>query len=324
LLQPCAALAAEAAGAPLLSNIAPATAAARCATLQANGFVSGGNTALQASSALNLLQSMGYQPESNLLHASMYALATPAIVMTYANAYGRFSVADNLCGFSFSGTGDQLPTSFGRGNGIPPMVGINIFNNNSVGGAVPDSVSISPSSGVMDYNFDGALCQRKLAVVLTENALRVQNGMGEVTRSANLHGKPALIVHGRADTLIPVAFSSRPYFGVNRMVEGVESKLSYIEVTNAQHFDSFLPIAGFDARFVPLHHYFNQAMDLMYAHLKAGAALPVSQLVRTTPRGVDAAGKANPISLGNLPPIKMTVAEADAITFSRNVVRIPD
>ena len=46
----------------------------------------------------------GWQPESNLLHASHYAFATPPVVATYANAYGRFSVADNLCGFSYAAT----------------------------------------------------------------------------------------------------------------------------------------------------------------------------------------------------------------------------
>ena len=36
---------------------------------------------------------------------------------------------------------------------------------------------------------------------------------------------------------------------------------------------------------MPLHLYFNQAMDPMYDHLKNGTALPASQVVRTTPRG---------------------------------------
>jgi hydroxybutyrate-dimer hydrolase len=146
-----------------------------------------------------------------------------------------------------------------------------------------------------------------------------------VLRSANLRGKPALIVHGRSDALIPVSFNSRPYFGMNRLVEGNNSKLSYIEVTNAQHFDSFLGFPGYDARFVPLHWYYIQAMDLMYAHLSAGASLPPSQLVRTTPRGVNGGGTmANSISSANLPPIRQAPAAGDQITFVNNVVTIPD
>ncbi len=91
-----------------------------------------------------------------------------------------------------------------------------------------------------------------------------------------------------SDTLLPVAFTGRPYFGMNKIVEGASSKLSYIEVTNAQHFDAFLGFPGYAERLVPLHRYFVQAMDMMYANLKTGAALPDSQVVRTVPRGLTA------------------------------------
>ncbi|MES2069534.1 MAG: D-(-)-3-hydroxybutyrate oligomer hydrolase [Pseudomonadota bacterium] len=324
LLQPCAALAPTAANAPFRSAILTTQASNRCAALKLNGIISGNTTDELANSAMSALTAAGWQAESRDLQAAMYAFATPAIAMTYSNTYGRFSVLDNLCGFSFSGTTAQLPTSFGKGNGVPATVGISIFNNNSVGGAALDALSISPSTGLTDYNVDGALCQRELAVGSSANALRVQAGMREAVRSGNLQGKPALIVHGRSDTLIPVGFSSRPYFGVNRMVEGGKSKLSYIEVTNGQHFDSFLPLAGFDSRFIPLHVYYTQAMDMMYAYLKNGTALPPSQVVRTTPRGADASGKANPISASNVPPILAAPAGADQITFANNVVTIPD
>ena len=102
--------------------------------------------------------------------------------------------------------------------------------------------------------------------------------------------------------------------------------MSYIEVTNAQHFDTFLgngALPGFDTRFIPLHRYFNQAMDMVYNTLKNNAALPPSQVVRTTPRG-GLAGAAQPITAANVPPISATPAAADQITFSSNVVTIPD
>ena len=153
--------------------------------------------------------------------------------------------------------------------------------------------------------------------------MRVKQGLSEVLRSANLQGKPALIVHGRADTLVPVAFTSRPYFGLNKIVEGANSKLSYIEVANSQHFDAFLGFPGYNARLVPLHRYFIQAMDMMYANLKTGAALPQSQVVRAVPRGLTGA-VANPITAANVPPIKTVPALADQITFANNVVTIAD
>lgn len=324
LLQPCAALAPAAAGAPFRSSIVTSFAAARCEALKAKGLIAGATTTELADNAMAALTAAGYQPESRDLHASMFAFATPAIAMTYSNSLGRFSVKDNLCGFSFSGSSAQMPQSFARGNGIPPMVGISIFNNNSVGGPAADTVSISPTSGVRDYNADGAFCQRDLATGAGAEARRVQQGIVETSRTADLHHKPAIIVHGRSDTLIPVAFSSRPYFGVNKMVEGGKSRLSYIEVENGQHFDTFLPFPGFDARYIPVHVYLNRALDMMYAHLKSGAPLPDSQVVRTTPRGVNAAGAANPITAANVPAIKLKAAAGDKITFEKNVVMIPD
>ena len=97
----------------------------------------------------------------------------------------------------------------------------------------------------------------------------------------------------------------------------------HIEVTNAQHFDAFLAFAGYSERMVPLHRYFIQAMDMMYANLKSGAALPASQVGRTVPRGLNGAG-ANPITPANVPPIQTMPAAADQITFANNVLTIAD
>ena len=102
--------------------------------------------------------------------------------------------------------------------------------------------------------------------------------------------------------------------------------LSYIELTNAQHFDAFLGnalLAGYDTRFVPLHVYFNQAMDRMWAHLTQNVPLPPSQVVRTIPRG-GTPGAAPPITAANVPPISSTPAAGDLITFSGTTVTIPD
>ena len=106
-------------------------------------------------------------------------------------------------------------------------------------------------------------------------------------------------------------------------MEGSASKLSYIEVANAQHFDAFLGFPGYADRLVPLHRYYIQAMDMMYANLKSGAALPPSQVVRTTPRGLTGA-VANPITAANVPPIQAAPAAANQITFANNVVTVAD
>ncbi|OYY92489.1 MAG: D-(-)-3-hydroxybutyrate oligomer hydrolase [Polaromonas sp. 28-63-22] len=341
LLQPCAALVSPATNmfntvaTPTSTPAALAIATNRCTALAANGLVTGATTAAQAASAMAALVAAGWATESNDLQASHYSFATLPVALTYANAYGRFSVQDNLCGYSFAATGAAttptpnapvpasaalLATSFGTGNGVPPTVGINIVNNLSNGGPLLDATSFS-AGGVQDYNVAGALCLRELAIGSSANALRVQQGIREVLRTANLQGKPAIIVHGRDDTLVPVNFTSRPYFGLNRIVEGSRSRLSYIEVANAQHFDAFLGFPGYSARLVPLHRYFIQAMDLMYANLKSGAALPASQVVRTVPRGLTGTA-VNPITPANVPPIQASPAAADQITFSNNVVTV--
>ena len=64
-------------------------------------------------------------------------------------------------------------------------------------------------------------------------------------------------------------------------------------------------------------------MDMMYANLKSGAALPPSQVVRTVPRGLNGT-VANPITLANVPPISLTPSAADQITFNADVVTIPN
>ena len=336
LLQPCAALSTRALGSPGGAFIPAASATNRCSALKTYGLLTGTTTAAQAEEALDALIAAGWEPSTAVLHASHYAFATLPVTMAYANAYGRFSVADNLCGYSYAGVdaaGKPAPLAaaalasvFGTGNGVPPMAGIQIINNASPGGAVRDPISLSPSTGLSDFNVDGAICLRNLWTGTDANAVRVQQGVAETQRTGNLHGKPAIIVHGRSDTLVPPAFTSRPYFGLNKIVEGSASRLSYIEVTNAQHFDAFIDSAalpGYDSMYVPLHYYFLQAMDLMYAHLTSGAPLPPSQVVRTTPRA-GTPGQAPQIALANVPPISQSPAAGSQITFSNNTVLIPD
>ena len=335
LLQPCAALVSTSTN--VFNTVNATLAANRCTMLKESGLISGTTTAEMAQNSMDALLAAGWQAESSDLQASHYSFATLAIALTYANTYGRFGVADNLCGYSYASTGAAasatpnapvatsvaaLATSFGTGNGVPPTVGINIVNNSSLGGPLLDAASLS-AAGVLDYNTAGALCLRNLLTGTDANSARVKQGIAEVLRNANLRGKPAIIVHGRSDTLVPVSFTSRPYFGLNKIVEGSASKLSYIEVANAQHFDAFLGFPGYSHRLLPLHRYFVQAMDMMYANLKTGAALPASQVVRTIPRGLNGA-VANPITAANVPPIQSVAAAADQITFSNNVVTIAD
>lgn len=327
LLQPCAALAPAATGAPYLSTLPLATTTAirtaRCASLVANGVITGGDVLTQASNALALLHQNGYQVDSDLLQAPMWdSQAVPAVAVTYANAYARAGVADNLCNFSFGTTSaagaagvtpgvSPMLTVFGNGNGVPPTNGINlVYNTGPASGADHRLASA-------DASYAGAACLRAL---WTNGTL---NGSVKAIRvNANLHGKPAIIVQGRSDTLVPINHASRPYLGMNQLMEGGASKLSFYEVTNGQHFDAFLGVAGFDTRFVPLHYYNLQALNLMWNHLKNGAPLPPSQVIHTIARG-GIAGAAPALSAANLPAIAANPG-ANAITGANGVVNVPN
>ena len=339
LYQPCASLATAAAGntAGLIGITTPnaVVAANRCSALAARGLVTGATTTQRADDALARLLAAGWEAESIPFQASHYSLATLSVTLTYANAFARASVADNLCGYSFGGVpvaGVPLPLNpiaaaqiFGTGNGVPPTSGIQILNNNSVGGAAIDAASVTPSTGLPDFNIDGAMCLRGLYTGESPTAALVRAGIDAAKRSGDLRGRPAVIVHGRSDTLVPVNHTSRPYYALNKSVDG-RSRLAYYEVTNAQHFDAFIDNAaapGYDTRAVPLHRYFNQAMDIVWSHLRHGDPIPPSQVVRTTPRG-GVPGAAPPITPAHVPPISATPAAGDLITFGGNVLTIPD
>ncbi|HEY9022757.1 MAG TPA: 3-hydroxybutyrate oligomer hydrolase family protein, partial [Burkholderiaceae bacterium] len=346
LYQSCASQSASVASAPGLAFVDATIAASRCASLHAKGQLASTTTAAQADEALQKLRDYGWEPESSILHASLAAFeVAPAVTVTFANAAARAKVSDNLCGFSFAATSaadntvvaldpNALLDLYGTGNGIPPTGDatvangvVQIVNNLDPAGPRRSLRSASPSTGAFDANLDGALCLRDLVTGTGATAQAVQAGIGETRVTGRMNGKPVLIVHGRADALIPVNHTSRPYAALEHHVDGSASQLSYIEVTNAQHFDSFIGLTtllpGYDTRFVPLHLYLMRALDAMYDHLKNGTPLPPSQVVRTTPRG-GTAGQAPAIAASNVPAIASAPAAGDAISYTAAGITVPD
>ncbi|MBZ8139006.1 D-(-)-3-hydroxybutyrate oligomer hydrolase [Rubrivivax gelatinosus] len=350
LYQPCALLAPAAGGgsavaAALWPAAFTASAQNRCTALAAKGLVAGATLAEQAADALARLHAYGWTTDADFLHQSHYRFATNAIVTTYTNAYGRFGVEDRLCGFTLANTdaaGAPAPQSaaalasiFSTGNGVPPTTGVNLVYDAAVGGPRLDFLAVSPSTGLADFALDGALCQRTLVTgrdaagrLLTgsarEAASRVRHGVAEVRLDGRLRGKPVLIVAGRSDALLPVNHTARAYFAKTQ-ASGRGEQVRYVEVTNAQHFDGFIALGallGYDTRFVPLHVYFNRALDSMWAHLTQGTPLPPSQLVRTVPRG-GSTGAAPALAPANVPPILATPAEADRIVFGEGTLVVP-
>jgi hydroxybutyrate-dimer hydrolase len=333
LYQPCAALSTSA---NQISTVINSRATERCNSLKAANLLTANGISALADEALGKLRAAGWEADSDPFHSSHYTTgsATNAVTITYAYAYGRFSVKDNVCGFSFGATtGPGVPQAwtatsvnglyalFGTGNGVPPSGGlVNLIENNSQGGAIREDLATSPTSGTQDYNADAVICLRNLFTGTDANATKVKAGIAEVQRTGNLRGKPAILVQGRADTLIPINHAARAYFAANQQAEGSASKVRFYEVTNAQHFDTFIPFfGGYQTRLIPLHRYVINSLDLMYAYLKNGTALPASQVVRTTPRTT-----ANTPITPSAVPVIAAPAPNSTITFSAGTLTVPD
>ncbi|HEY1147944.1 MAG TPA: 3-hydroxybutyrate oligomer hydrolase family protein [Pseudoduganella sp.] len=312
-----------------------AGAAGRCESLVAKGLLNGMDLAARQANAKARMVAYGWQPEAEVLQGA-HALANVLVAVTYVNAYGRFNVTDRVCGFSFANadsTGAVIPfTAAARAGGFAAfsgIIGTPVYEESS-GGAKAYTAAISPSTGVMDQGLDGFLCLRSLATgvdavtgaALTGNmaalSTRVRTGMQEVQATGNLHGKPVIIVSGRSDALLPVNHASRAYVGLNAAVEGAGSKLRYIEVTNANHFDVYSSV--FPQSIVPLHVYLFRALDAAYATARNSAvALPPSQVIRTQPRS----SADVPMTLFNVPALSPSPG-ADAITISGTTVNVPN
>ena len=327
-------------------------AANRCQSLADKGLISGTTTAQLADAALAKLQAYGWtDPNTNALHASHYRVADLYVAFGYVVAYGKFSVADNLCGFSLANTdasanvAAQSATTqasiFSTANGLGGNGGVDVIYNDSLGGAKQYLVGTSPSTGRVDGSLDGQLCLRNLVTgvdtvtgaaltgTAAANSQRVRTGLAETLLNGNLRSIPSVIVAGRSDTLIPVNHAARAYTAFNSKVEG-GSNVRYYEVANGQHFDAFIPslagaagINGYDVLFVPVHYYFINAMDVLWAKFKNNTPLPPSQVVRTTPRG-GTPGAAPPITAANVPKIAATPAAANTITTTSGVINVPN
>ncbi len=321
--------------------------AGRCTSLVQKGLLTGGDLASQQGDARKRLRDYGWTADSdafqealapvlNRLFAGFNANTNFLVTVTYANAYGRFTPADKVCGFTFAktdGTGapvaltaEERAQSFASQNGI---IGNPVYED-SVGGAKAYAAGVSPSTSRPDQSLDGVLCLRSLMTgrdPVTNNALtgnlaeqsnRVRAGIAEVLASGNLRGKPAVIVAGRSDHLVPVNHASRAYLGLNSTVEGAASKLRYVEVTNANHFDVFSTYVP--ATIVPMHVYLFRALDAVYANLNGSAALPANQVVRTVPR----ADAVTPVTNANLPPIALSPVAGDRIAITGTTVNVPE
>lgn len=343
LYQGCANLAEADAAAPLNNTPRP-LGEGRCQSLAEAGLLRGNSTAAQAADARANILGAGLLPESQILQPSYWFLnVAQSVTLTYANAYARAGVQERLCGIGFAAVGQDgapalLPgpaeaALFATSNGIPPTGGVMLVNERAPGGAMLDRTSRSAATNRQDQNADGARCLRALlpgeaagAAEAAQLRGRIQQGIAAIEATGRLGGIPTIIVHGRADPLIAPNHTSRPYYALSRLTDGERSRIAYVEVLHAHHLDALNALPGFAERFVPLHHYLLQALDLMVEHLARGTPLPASQVVRARPAGrqADAVPPLTAGEGGNLPPLRADPAAADRIAFDGRVLGVPD
>ncbi len=279
LLMPCALLDLHDLAQSPLSAHAKTLGAVRCASLAAAGQLRGADVQAQAASARALLHSAGWSDAA--LHAGALSVDFDlwrAVAITYASAYGRYGVGAHPCGYAFAAqnpdfsaraaTAGERAAWWADGSGIPPGAGVGIV----------DTRRVAP-----DFALPGLQCLRALWDGQGADAERVRSGIAATEASPPRAGLPVIVIHGTDDGLLPPAFSSAPYVA---MAQAAGRDVRYWQVRNVQHFDAFLALLDYGARYLPLLPYVYAALDQVSAHLDDAAnALPVDAVIATVPRG---------------------------------------
>lgn len=259
----------------------------RCKKLADSGLLKSASLPAQSREALEILYADGLLPDSAALPLVFTTgFIWEAYLVNYVNNYGAYSVSDDLCHLSYAFTnaeGEVVPTPqvvkkgiFANSGGIIPVGGLSIVNNVSANGA-RSLIHSRDENAEYDLAFDNFRCLRE--IIAQE---RLREGIATTEVSGDLNGLPAIILHGRADNFVQVKNTSRAYLALNRRRDEY-ARLRYYEILNAQHFDSLVALPAFKAEFVPMQPYFEEALELMLAHLNEGRLLPASRVVKTWP-----------------------------------------
>ena len=253
--------------------------AGRCAALKHAGLVQGADTAAQAKYAYDQLRSRGWTDET--LTAGVLSVGFDlwrAVAVTYASAYSRAGIGEHPCGYSFSAqNADFSPREAtlaerqvwcSDGSGIPPGAGVGII----------DSKMAPP-----DFTLPGLQCLRGLLDQPADSTFK--QGLAATAAALPSKGLPVVVIHGLDDGLVPPAFTSAPYVAA---AQAAGREVSYWQVKHAQHFDGFLALPAYGARYVPMLPYLYAALDQVSAKLDGKGKLPADALIEPTPRGAGA------------------------------------
>ncbi|WP_251357866.1 D-(-)-3-hydroxybutyrate oligomer hydrolase [Kangiella sp. TOML190] len=262
--------------------------AAQCGYLKQHGLISGKDISTQAEQSYQALIKIGLLPQAlDFLPVGTSINLWNAINATYFNAYAKADFTQPICGshFVIDNTKFNAQTQaslFATSSGVPPTAGINIQWPTQISDTDFDLSPVYQS----DLCFNKTLKPNLPIAVATDSSAKakIEASLQQITATGDLQNTPAIIIHGQADGLIHVNHSSRAYLGLNYRKEAAASQLRYYEIENAHHFDAFNALPALQSRYVPLHTYYEQALDLMWQHLTQGKALPASQRVATQTR----------------------------------------
>ncbi|MGH8139008.1 MAG: 3-hydroxybutyrate oligomer hydrolase family protein [Steroidobacteraceae bacterium] len=309
-----------------------------CRDLAEAGALAGASPMALAHDARHRLLDGAILPQAlQIGHLNIIASLWPAITVSYASAYARLAPDELPCGVSFAATDaggipralaeDELARAFSDGTGIAPTAGIHLIapdpthRPRSVDNA-DAMLAIGLRSMHTRWTGTGRDAEPSATGETPAIGRRISIGEQQIAMTAHLHNCPVVILHGRADALIPVNHTSRAYYAVNQSRERADSNLRYYEVEHGQHFDAFLALPDLAQRYVPLQPHLLGAMDLVAARLGSSAPLPPSQVVRSRPRGSQA-GTVPPLSRENLGDVRDRPG-ADAIVFDGHTLHVPD
>ncbi|OOG41925.1 hydrogenase [Rhodanobacter sp. C05] len=239
----------------------------RCASLRAQGKLSGNTVTEQAEQARQYLHARGWTDEAMSTAASTTAFDLWRVIAAgYASSYLRRGATDMPCGFHYApvdakglpGTADPAARAawWADASGIPPGNGIGLLGGTSVS---------------TDPTLIGSECLRALWTGDDHESQALRASVAATAVRLPRNDLPLWVVHGASDGLLPTVFSSEPYVAWLRD-EGRQP--IYWKVPHAQHFDAFLALPGFGDGHVPLLPYGYAALDRLWAHLYQGTAWP--------------------------------------------------
>ena len=338
LFQPVAALAEADPAAPFFASTLAdrPRLEALCAGLQAVGLLPAGPVAAAAAAAREQLLAAGMLPAAlRLGHFNLVANLWPSLTVSYGWAYSRRPAWEPYAGVTFAACdADGRPRAleaaeaealWADSNGIPPTGAVSLCVRDA--GGERRASNAGNLELALAYAPDRVLASATRAVAglpVDRSAMlaAVHRGQQEVVMSGRLGNRPVIIVHGRADSLIPVNHASRAYYAVNQRDRGGRDELRYYELEHGHHFDGYLGLPGMAEAYVPMQAWLCRGLDALLERLRHGTALPPSQVIRSRPRG-GAGDGVPPLAEEHLGRLRADPGD-DAIRYADGVLTVPD